>query len=422
MKALHPLKLAVAILLATSFAAGDADAQRRSSKRDEPKALYPDATRQDPGGSFSQRLAKPIERLQKAYGEDGKEEQAIAAAQEIINSDRAKDFDKAMAYLLGGSAANDLGQDDVAAEYLSKAIELNALSNDNHYSAMMSLGSVYLNSDRFEEAAAVIKRLIDETKTQDPQVYMLLGGAYYNAGDYAQAIAPLKQALALDTEGKLEQVPAMLMQSYSETGDEAAAIGIAEEMVRRNPEDKRSLLNLAALYGNNDQADKAVALLEQAKTKGLLSTADDYRRLYSTYYSMQREKDAAAVIEEGLAKGLLPKDGQTYTILAQSLYFSDNIEGSISAAKTGAPLADNGDLALFLAQVLGQEDRNAEAKEAGRLAISKGIANPGEAWMVIARAEFYSDNIPGARQAYQEAAKDPKTAEQARKALAQISR
>ena len=422
MKALHPLTLAVTVLLVASFAAGDADAQRRSSGRDKPQALYPEATREDPGLSFSPRLAKPVERLQKAYGEDGKEEQTLAAAQEIIGNERAKEFDKAMAYLLGGSAANDLGQDDLAAEYLAKAVELNVLSNDNHYSAMLSLGSVYLNSDRFEEASATIKRLIDETKTQDPQVYMLLGGSYFNAGDYAQAVGPLKQALDLDKEGKLEQVPVMLMQAYSETDNEAAAITIAEELVRRHPEDKRHLLNLAALYGNTEQSDKPVALLEQAKAKGLLATADDYRRLYSTYYGMQREKDAAAVIEEGLAKGLLPKDGQTYTILSQSLYFSDNIEGAINAAKTGAPLADNGDLALFLAQVLGQEDRNAEAKEAGHLAISKGIANPGEAWMVIARAEFYSDNMAGARQAYQEAAKDPKTAEQARKALAQLSR
>ena len=77
---------------------------------------------------------------------------------------------------------------------------------------------------------------------------------------------------------------------------------------------------------------------------------------------------------------------------------------------------------LFLAQVLSQEDRNAESKAAGELALQKGLKSPGEAWMVIARAEFYSDNLPGARRAYQEAMKDPKTAEQARKALAQISR
>ena len=100
----------------------------------------------------------------------------------------------------------------------------------------------------------------------------------------------------------------------------------------------------------------------------------------------QEQTSLTRLIEEGLAKGLLPQDGQTYTVLAQAHYFSDNIPGAIAAAQKGAPLAENGDLALFLASVLGQEDRNAESKAAGELALQKGLKNPGEAWMVIARA------------------------------------
>jgi hypothetical protein len=69
-----------------------------------------------------------------------------------------------------------------------------------------------------------------------------------------------------------------------------------------------------------------------------------------------------------------------------------------------------------------QEDRNAEAKAAAQQALAKGVKKPGEAWMAIARAEYYSDNIPGATAAYREAAKDPSTREQAQKALAQITR
>ncbi len=421
MKANSTLALAVSALLAFSFAAGDADAQRRS-RGDEPTTAYPEATREDPKGAFSPRLAKPIERLQKAYNDEGKEEDVIAYADEIIGNERAKDFDKAMAYLLAGSAAIGIGKDDLAMDYLAKAIELNALSNDNHFGAMLSLASAYINADRNDEAAALLKRAIDESKTKDPQFYGLLGAAYYNAGDFAAAIEPLKKAIELDTEGKDEQSERLLQAAYAETGDDAAAISLAEASLAKNPDDKRQILALAVMYGNAGQEEKAAALLEGARAKGLLNTADDYKRLYATYYGMQREKDAAVVIEEGLAKGLLPQDGQTYTVLAQAHYFSDNIPGAIAAAQKGAPLAENGDLALFLASVLGQEDRNAESKAAGELALQKGLKNPGEAWMVIARAEFYSDNVPGARRAYQEAMKDPKTAEQARKALAQISR
>ena len=108
--------------------------------------------------------------------------------------------------------------------------------------------------------------------------------------------------------------------------------------------------------------------------------------------------------------------------MAQAHYFSDNIPAAIAAAQKAAPLATDGEPALFLAQILGQEDRNAEAKAAAQQALAKGLKTPGNAWMAIARAEYYSDNIAGAQAAYREAAKDPSTKAEAQKALAQISR
>ena len=68
MKATHSLKLASLMLLAFCVAAPEAEAQRdRRGKKEEREAQYPDATREDPKGEFSPRLAKPVTRLQKAY-------------------------------------------------------------------------------------------------------------------------------------------------------------------------------------------------------------------------------------------------------------------------------------------------------------------------------------------------------------------
>lgn len=421
MKALHPLTLAVAVFLASSLTATDADAQRRG-KKEEPVALYPDATRESPEAVYTQRLSKQIEKLQEAYAADGQEEATIAAAETILGDDRAKPYDRGIALLLAGSAATDLGKDDQAITYLTRAIEENGLPNDNHYSAMLTLASVYINADRNDEAAAILERVVTETKTTNPQVYALQGANLYNAGKYAEAIPALKRAIELKTDGEDQQSLNMLLSSYAETGDDAAAIATAEALHKKNPDDKRALLNLATLYGNADQQDKAVLLLDDARKRGMLTDANDYQRLYTTYFGMEREKEAAAVIEEGLAKGILPEDGKTYSALAQAHYYSDNVPGAVAAAQKGGPLSSDGELLLFLAQVLGQEDRNAEAKAAGQQALAKGLKNPGEAWMAIARAEYYMENIAAAQAAYREAMKDPSTKSQAQKDLAQISR
>ena len=420
MNVMKPLALAVALLVGTSFAL-DADAARRSD-REEVELTFPDATREEPKAEVSERIFKDIEKMQDAYNEEGKEEEAIAIAERILANERANDYDRGLALLIAGGAAANLGDDARAASYIERAIEGNALPNENHYNAMHTLGSVYFNSEQWDKAQAIFKRLIDETQTRDPEYHKLYGAAFYNADKFAESIEPLKKAVELDTEGSDSQAMQMLMGAYAELNRDAEALALAESMLAKNPDDKRMLLNVVTLYSNMDQIEKGVALLEGARQRGLITTADDYKRLYAVYFSIDREGDAAAVIEEGLAKNVLPQDGETYTNLAQAHYFSDNIPGAIAAAQKGAPLAADGKLYLFLAQVLNQEDRNAESIAAAKQALAKGgLDKPGEAWMVIARAEYYSDNIAGAKAAFREAAKDPSTRSQAETELAKLS-
>lgn len=426
MNAPHSLKLASLMLLAFCVAAPEAQAQisrdRRDEKKEEPEAQYPDATRVDPKGTFSPRLAKPVTRLQKAYEADGEEEKVIAAAEEIFASEKAKPFDIAMAALLAGTAAINLDDDARAIALLNRAIEANALSNDNHYTAMLSLASVYINAGDYAKADPLIARVIAETKTTNPQVYGLQGASFYNNDKFAEAIAPLKRAIELKPDAPEDQWLQMLLACYAETEDNASAIALGEQLQRKKPDDKRALMMLASIYSNADQTEKAAALLDGARRSGMLTDATDYQRLVSLYFGMDREKDAAVVLEEGMAKGITPADAKNYALLAQAHYFSDNIPGAIAAAQKAAPLATDGESALFLAQILGQEDRNAEAKAAAQQALAKGLKNPGNAWMAIARAEYYSDNLAAAQAAYREAAKDPSTKAEAQKALAQISR
>jgi tetratricopeptide (TPR) repeat protein len=423
MKATHSLKLASLMLLAFCVAAPEAEAQRRSDKKEEEReAQYPDATREDPKGEFSQRLAKPVTRLQKAYEADGQEDKVIAAAEEIIANDKAKPYDRAMASLLAGTAAIALDDDARAIAFLTRAIDENALSNDNHYTAMLSLASVHVNAGDYDKADPLIARVIAETKTTNPQVYGLQGASFYSNDKFAEAIPALKRAIELKPDAPDDQWQQMLLASYAETDDNAAAIALGEQLQRQKPDDKRALMMLAGIYSNADQQEKAAALLDSARQKGMLGEAADYQRLVSMYFGMDREKDAAAILEEGMAKGIVPADGKNYSMLAQAHYFSDNIPAAIAAAQKAAPLATDGEPALFLAQILGQEDRNAEAKAAAQQALAKGLKNPGNAWMAIARAEYYSDNNAAAQAAYREAAKDPSTQAEAQKALAQISR
>jgi tetratricopeptide (TPR) repeat protein len=107
--------------------------------------------------------------------------------------------------------------------------------------------------------------------------------------------------------------------------------------------------------------------------------------LYSTYSGIEgREKDVIAVINEGLQKGALEPDYNTYVALAQAYYFSDQPAQAITAYQKAAPLAKDGEAYLNLARVLQQENRIPEAKAAARQALAKGIKKAKDANVIIA--------------------------------------
>ncbi|GAB2666417.1 tetratricopeptide repeat protein [Arenimonas aestuarii] len=424
MKFAHALKLKVlaAAVIAASLSVGDAHAQR-GKDRDKQEEAYPDATRESPEAKNTPRLAKDIQKMFDLYNEGEDMEGAIAMAEKLLANERAKAYDRGVALMIAGNAA--LGVDDYprAIPYLERALEENALPNNNHFATMHTLASVYAQEDMTEKSIAMIDRLIAETKSKDPEVYALKAGVHYNAGQYEQTIDAVRKAIELNDGNSENNWQQMLMASYNELGREGDAVALAEQLQAKNPDDKRTLLNLASLYAQTDNSEKAAALLDTARQKGMLTEQRDYENLYAIYLNMDgKEAEAAEVIQEGLEKGILPADARTYTFLAQSLYFSDQIEGAVNAYKKAAPLDSTGDTSLALSQILTNEDRNEEAKAAARQALDKGLKRPGEAWMVIARSEYYMDNFAAARQAYAEAAKDPATRDQAQKALAQISR
>ena len=194
----------------------------------------------------------------------------------------------------------------------------------------------------------------------------------------------LKQAIEASPQPKSEWQQ-LLMAAYAESGQGAEAAKMAEAVAAKNPNDKRAQLNLAVVYQQNDMYDKSAAVMEKLRASGQLTEDKEYRQLYASYLNMDgKEKEAIAVINDGMQKGILKPDYQTYLALAQAYYFSDQMAPAIDAYKKAAPLSPDGETYLNLARVLWQEDRIPEAKEAAKQAIAKGVKKPDDAKKILA--------------------------------------
>ncbi len=393
------------------FLAESADAQRNrrggSSEAPKKEALFPDATRAEPKIKQSPRVQRDVQKLIKAH-EDENFDEVITVGESLAANKAAGAYERALAYQLIGIAKAEKDDYPGAIQAYQKAFEADGLDNNGHYQILLQVGQLQYQEDQFEEAVATLDRFLRETRKEDPQVLALKGGVLYQLERYDEAADVLKRAIAA-SESPNENWTQMLLATYinQEKFDEATALG--ESLLVKNPNDSRLIFNLATMYAQADQLDKATSTLDNARTRGLLDERG-YRQLYALYLNMDnKEAQAITVIEDGLAKNVLTPNAEVYTALGQAYYFSDKPAEAIEAYRKSLPYAKDGENALNLARVLSNEERYAESKKYAQEAIAKGLRRPGDAWIVIGRAEHGLGNRAGLISAYREAAKYPET-------------
>lgn len=389
----------LSLALVAAFCGGavlDANAARRGEQKKE-EVLYPDATRQEPEAKGSPKVQTKLNKLIEAYNKalDQEDEAKATAgyttartlADEIIANGSANAYDKALAAQIASQAALNTDDEAAAEGYLKQAVDANALGNNQHFQLMLQLAQLQLQKDDYTNGFATLDKYLAESKSKRPADFAFKGQYLYQADRFAECIPPLKQAIETSTnpEDKVDNWTQILMVCYQEAGQLAEAVKVAEQLAAKSPNDKRAQMNLASIYLNSEQEAKAAAVLEKLRAAGLMTEEKDYRQLYLTYANMEgKEKDVIAVVNEGLQKGIVKPDYQTYLALAQAYYYSEQIPQAIEAWQKAAPLSKDGETYLNLARVLWQEDRIPEAKVAARAALDKGLKKPDDAKKIIA--------------------------------------
>jgi len=357
---------------------------RKSNKGGEKKEeQFPNATRKSPDIKPSAKSGAKLQKMLDLYNKE-KAPEARALADEIIANEAFNAYDHAFAAQIGAQIVYEADDANTAITYLDKTLAFDGLDNNGHYSAMLMKAQLQMQEEKYAEGLVTMDRFLNETKSQKPEHLVIKGNLLYRLEKYPEAIALLKQAVDATPEPRADWQQ-LLMAAYSEAGQGDQAIAMAEKVAAKSPNDKRVQMNLVAVYLQSDKYDHAVTVLEKLRSTGQFTEDRDYRQLYASYLNSEgKEKQAAAVIKEGLDKGILKPDHQVYLALAQSYYFSEQPGPAIDAYKKAAPLDDDGETYLNLARLLWQEDRVPEAKEAAKQAIAKGLKKPDDAKKILA--------------------------------------
>ncbi len=380
--------------------------------------LYPNAKREEPKSDAS-KFSKQLQDIAKLV-DDQKNDEAIAKADAIIADPKATPMDRAFA---ANYAANAWLDKDGASyvkpiEYLEKAIKENALPNNSYYGNMLQLSAMLKNEERYAESLTYADRFLSETASDDIKAHEVRADDLFRLKRYAESTEVIKKLMAAGKGN--ENLTRMMIANYQEQGKPGDAAKALEEMLVTTPNDKVLMQNLASAYQQSDQDAKAAEIINRMRAGGMLTEAKDYDNAISVMMNSDgRQKDGMALLDEGLKKGILQPDYNTYAKLGQMQYNGNQMAQAIESWSKAAPLAPDGEMYLNVAKLQLGEEKWAAAKAAAQQAMAKGVKKKGDAWLVVAAAELGAGNKAGTLAAYREAAKYPETKKQAETALRQ---
>lgn len=383
--------------------------KQKQGKETEQVNPYPNSSRKDVNGKWSAKLSKFAKKGVDAYNE---QDYDVAEKQfnEVIANDKASAFEKAYSYQILGAVAYESHEDSVLAmDYNSKAIALDALPNDGHFSLIELNAQLALQEDQFDQAIQWADRFLKETASDKDLMYAVKGQAYYQQEKFPQAAENLKKALEVSEKPRDNWTPLLLL-SYADAGMNTEAIAFGEQALVKDPRNKTMITQMSNLYIDTEQQDKALALMNRAYADGVLASESELRQLAQLFAFAEQAPRGAEIVQDGIAKGVLKEGLATYSLLGDIYAQGDDATNALAAYAKAEPFATDGDMAFQQAYWLYNLDKFEEARAKAKQALTKApFKHEGDCWLTLGNTEIALDNKAGAIAAFKKAAQFPNT-------------
>lgn len=331
-------------------------------------------------------------------------------------------YERAMLWNFYGYMYYGKDQLPEAIQYFAKVVAEDPIPDALKQNTLFSLAQLSLGQGDYAQTLDYLARwqqVVGDENAQKADV--LRAQALYQKGDYEQALAPIKRAIATaEAAGKAGDENWYVLQRaiHYELGQTEAVAKILEKMIKHfnKPE---YWVQLAGVYGQLGQDEQQLAMLEAAYQQGFLTKGQDLQMLVQSYFFGGIPYKAGKVMEQAIADGKLEADLRNLKLLAQSWIAARETDRAVAALEQAAALSDEGELDAQRAQVLLNAERYPQAIAAAQTALEKGnLEKPGTMHLVIGMAELEQENYNPALQAFAKA----KAYEDARKAAAQWER
>jgi tetratricopeptide (TPR) repeat protein len=290
-------------------------------------------------------------------------------------------------------------------------------------STLKTKAQLQFTQEDYEGALRTVERLMQQVSEPAADIYMLLGQAHFQLGNYDAALEPIRTAVDMyRAQGKTprENWLLLLRVIYYEKRDFQSMITVLEELIQYYPKDTY-LLTLAGAHSELGDTLKQLVIVETLYEKGFLETQNHIVNLANLYLLHNAPYKAAKVLDQEIEAGLVEATERHLRLLSQAWYTAREDAKSIPPLAQAARLSGDGELYVRLAQSYINLEQWSEAEEAVREGLQRGgLSRQDTANIMLGMALFNQKKYRLARQAFEAALPDQRSRRAAEQWIAYV--
>jgi len=342
---------------------------------------------------------------------------------EMRANEKLSDYERAQIWNLTGYSAYLQEKYKEAIDAYEQVLKQPDLPEALQQTTLKTMAQLQFTIEDYTTALATIRRLMAIIPEPSADVYMLEGQALFQLNRYDEALKPIKTAVDMFREQG--QVPKenwllLLRVIYFEMKDYDNMLEVVKELVQHYPKDTY-ILTLAGVYSELGDTKKQLALTEVLYEKGLLNTNSHITNLANLYLLHGLPYKAAEVLEKGIDAKIVEENDRNLRLMSQAWYQAREDLKAIPPMARAAKMTNDGELYVRLAQAHINLEQWTEAAEAVNAALSSGgLKRTDQAYIMLGMAFFNQKLLTQARDAFQKAGRDQRSAKAAEQWVAYV--
>lgn len=340
-----------------------------------------------------------------------------------LDKENIKSYDKAVINQTLGYAYNAQENYKRSIESFIKAVRSDALPDKMTHELTYIIAQLYIHSEKYTEGLSYLDKWFEKESNPSSAAHLLAASAYYQINQFKKLLPHAKSAIE-KSDAPQQSWYELLIAGYYETRMYRDAALLLETMINKYPDNDNYWLQLVAVYQQNKQEKKALAISELAYEKGILK-GDDIIHLAQTYLYLQLPLEAAAVLDSEINNGTIDYSKANIELLSNSWLLAHDKEKAAFILEQYVSKFNDISLNYKLAHIYVELENWGKAKNTLEAVVTdKNITTQPEieatAWLLLGISSYHKKDTVRSKQALNKALAFKQTRDQAKWWLNQI--